>query len=112
MFFVVFLFFFLFFLLLFFCFLLFFFLFFFVFYFKECSTQVAATSKCAIPILHRFLGSGSHFAKLNAWSAHDNYLDWYGAEPAQGTYQGLLAEGTPAVWTTNKADAGHSDLNR
>ena len=76
-----------------------------------CSTN-AGTSGCAIPIKHRPLGTSAHFAKYNAWSVGDNFLDWYGAESGQGTYQGQVAEGTPAVWTTNVAgQTGHNDLN-
>ncbi|XP_067663291.1 alpha-amylase-like [Haliotis asinina] len=64
-----------------------------------CSSSVSG-NPCAIPIRHRDLGSGTHFAKYNTWSAGDNYLDWYGAEPGQGS----SASGTPALWTTNRAD--------
>lgn len=75
-------------------------------------TSDAATSACAIPIRSRQIGTGAHYAKYNAWSAHDDHLDWYGSEARQGTYHGSIAQGTPAVWTTNMAgQAGHSDLN-
>ncbi|XP_052766593.1 alpha-amylase-like [Mya arenaria] len=75
-------------------------------------SQNAKTSACAIPIRERSLGTSAHYTKYNAWSNGDNFLDWYGAEAGQGTYHGQVAEGTPAVWTTNVAgQAGHSDLN-
>lgn len=58
------------------------------------------------------MGTGEHYAKVNAWSKGDNFLDWYGAEAGQGSYQGQQAHGTPAVWTTNDAShSGHSDFN-
>lgn len=75
-------------------------------------TDVAATSACAIPIRHRAVGTGDHYAKVNAWSKGDNYLDWYGAEAGQGTFGGRPADGTPAVWTTNDlSHPGHSQFN-
>jgi hypothetical protein len=54
-----------------------------------------------IPIKDRHIGNGSHYAKYNAWSVNDNFLDWQGAEPNQGRFNDALAQGTPAVWTTN-----------
>ena len=30
----------------------------------------------------------------------DTKLDWYGAQVGQGTYNGIPAAGSPAVWTT------------
>lgn len=75
-------------------------------------TSVASTSACAIPIRRGQQTSGSHYAKYNAWSVNDNYLDWYGAEQNQGRYNGAVAEGTPAVWTTNVVGSpGYSKLN-
>lgn len=32
-------------------------------------------------------------------------MDWYGAEPGQGTYLGEAAGGTPLAWSTN--EIGH-----
>jgi len=61
----------------------------------------ARSSACAIPIKHRPLGTSAHFAKYNAWSVGDSFLDLFGAECGQGTYQRQVAEGTPALWTTN-----------
>lgn len=58
------------------------------------------------------VGSGTHYDKYNAWRVNDNFLDWLGAEPNQGRYNGAIAEGTPAVWTTNDiSHPGHSDFN-
>ncbi|XP_041359720.1 alpha-amylase-like [Gigantopelta aegis] len=77
-----------------------------------CSTN-AQTSACAIPIRHRQLGSSLHFAKVNVWSVGDSHLDWYGTESGQGSYRGRLADGTPALWTTNRhGHVGHSSYNR
>lgn len=76
-------------------------------------TSVASSSACAIPIKHRDLGTGSHFAKVSAWSVGDDYLDWYGAESGQGSFQGLPPTGTPAVWTTNdRSNSGYSEFNK
>ena len=75
-------------------------------------TKDAGTSDCALPITLHQTNSGAHFEKYNAWSAGDNYLDWYGAEAGQGSYQGEAAEGTPSVWTTNKVgETGYNSLN-
>ncbi|XP_055893859.1 alpha-amylase-like [Biomphalaria glabrata] len=78
-----------------------------------CSASLPATSNpCAIPIKHINLGTTSHFDKVTAWSAGDNFLDWSGPESSQGSYQGRAAEGTPAVWSTNdKSNSGYNDLN-
>ena len=80
-------------------------------YVAGCTTD-AATSPCAVPLRHRAMGTGVYFAKVNAWSKGDNFLNWYGAEPGQGSFGGLPAEGTPAVWTTNDpSHPGYSEFN-
>ncbi|KAL5012334.1 hypothetical protein ScPMuIL_010885 [Solemya velum] len=53
-------------------------------------TQSVDSSMCAIPIRYRNIGSSSHYGKYNSWSRGDNFLDWYGAESGQGTYQGAV----------------------
>lgn len=59
------------------------------------------------------LGTSSHYDKYNTWSTGDSRLDWYGAEPGQGSYMGQLAEGTPLAWTSNSASSpGYQSLNR
>lgn len=65
-------------------------------------TETAETSACAIVVDHASLGSGSHYEKYDAWKSGDNFLDWYGAETNQGSWQSQPAEGTPTVWTTNE----------
>lgn len=76
-------------------------------------TQDAATSKCAIPISVRSLGTTTHYDKYNSWSAGDTKLDWYGAQPGQGSYMGQPASGTPLAWTTNvQTNAGYQALNK
>nr|QJE50400.1 alpha amylase-related protein [Diaphanosoma celebensis] len=76
-------------------------------------TQDAATSNCAIPIAVRSLGATSHYDKYNAWSVGDSKLDWYGAQPGQGSYMGQAASGTPLAWTTNApSNAGYQALNK
>ncbi|KAH9519300.1 Alpha-amylase A type-1/2 [Bulinus truncatus] len=78
-----------------------------------CSASAAlASNPCAIPIKHNDPGTNGHFDKVKAWSVGDNFLDWGGAEPGQGSYQGHQAEGTPAFWSTNDhSNAGYSSLN-
>nr|APU94147.1 alpha-amylase [Sinonovacula constricta] len=75
-------------------------------------TQDASSSQCAIPMRDNAVGTGAHYEKYNAWRVNDNFLDWYGAEAGQGNYQGAMAQGTPAVWTTNRPGGGHNDLNK
>ncbi|XP_076446342.1 uncharacterized protein LOC143283850 [Babylonia areolata] len=79
---------------------------------RQGCTDDAATSACSIPIRHRDTGSGSHYAGVRAWGKGDHFLDWYGPEVGQGTFQGRPADGTPAVWTTNDPNhPGYSLLN-
>ena len=54
---------------------------------KDCTAQ---NKLCAIPI------NNLNIIK-NDQLSNDHYLDWYGAEPGQGS-----AEGSPATWTTNQ----------
>lgn len=53
---------------------------------KSCTAE---NKLCAIPIQHLSIVKNSELA-------NDHYLDWYGAEPGQGS-----AQGSPAMWTTN-----------
>ena len=54
---------------------------------------------CAIPIRHRNLANDT----TREWKRGDAHLDWYGAEPGQGTAaSGAPAEGTPLDWTTDR----------
>jgi aryl-alcohol dehydrogenase-like predicted oxidoreductase len=54
---------------------------------KDCT---ADNKLCALPI--------EHLSIINNYEiTNDKYLDWYGTEPGQGG-----AEGSPAMWTTNK----------
>lgn len=63
---------------------------------RNCSTS---NYNCAIPIQHLNLKNPT----TNPWKPGDNYLDWYGRESNQnGSSHGMLAEGTPLDWTTNK----------
>ncbi|XP_077867624.1 alpha-amylase-like [Saccoglossus kowalevskii] len=41
--------------------------------------------------------------KYNSWKTNE-YLDWYGAESNQGEYNGVPADGSPMVWTTDDPD--------
>ncbi|XP_069131143.1 alpha-amylase-like [Argopecten irradians] len=78
---------------------------------QGCSNQ-ASSNPCAIPIKSHELGTGDHYAGYNAWRQGDNFLDWYGAEPGQGSFHGVPAKGTPAVWTTNQPGGhGYTPLN-
>ncbi|XP_046454250.1 alpha-amylase-like isoform X3 [Daphnia pulex] len=70
------------------------------------------TSTCAIDFQMKSLGASSHYDKYNSWSTGDSRLDWYGAEPGQGSYVGQTAEGTPLAWTSNSASSpGYQSLN-
>ena len=82
--------------------------------FSECMhfQTVDASNPCVIPIKDRHIGNGSHYAKYNAWSVNDHFLDWQGAEPNQGRYHGVMAQGTPAVWTSNDYNSpGYNAFN-
>ncbi|QIL90129.1 S8 family serine peptidase [Microbulbifer sp. SH-1] len=57
---------------------------------RNCDTS---NFECSIPIRHLNLLN----ATTAPWKSGDNYLDWYGPEPAQSTQ----AMGTPLDWTTN-----------
>lgn len=73
-------------------------------------TDNPVTSPCSIPIRHS--PEPTYSGAVNAWKVGDNYLDWYGAEPGQGSYGGSQATGSPALWTTNqKGVAEYSPLN-
>ena len=73
----------------------------------------AGKQHCSIDILHRILGSGKHHRKWNAWKTDDTTLDWNGPEVQQGSWQGQLALGTPAVWTeSEESRPGYHALNR
>ncbi|XP_059150386.1 alpha-amylase-like [Physella acuta] len=78
-----------------------------------CSDSSAvASNPCNIPIKHTVVSTTAHYDKVNAWSVGDNFLDWGGSEPGQGSYLGKPADGTPAFWSTNdRANAGYSALN-
>ncbi|XP_022105490.1 alpha-amylase 1-like [Acanthaster planci] len=66
-------------------------------------TSNADTSACALPIHHNIGGTNT---KFNAWKSGDDFLDWYGAESDQSSYEGRTADGTPLVWTTNNPTNG------
>jgi alpha-amylase len=68
----------------------------------------ASSSRCSVPIVHRTNVSSEILTYLG-WSQEDNYLDWFGGEANQGTYDGVPAEGTPLTYTTNKASEIHYD---
>ena len=58
---------------------------------RTCNPDVAVDA-CAVEIIHKEQ-SGSHFDKYSAWAEGDTHLDWYGAEPGQGSYQGKCTLG-------------------
>jgi hypothetical protein len=59
----------------------------------------ASTNRlCAIPVRQRNWKN----ATTAPWKRVDDFLDWYGHEPAQnGISHGIVAEGTAADWTTD-----------
>jgi alpha-amylase len=74
--------------------------------------SAASTSKCAVPLVHKTNVSLEDFRSYLSWAQSDRYLDWFGAETDQGTYDGIGALGTPLVWTTNKpGQMGYYPLN-
>jgi len=77
----------------------------------DCSGD-AATSECALTIINGYLGSGTHYEKYNSWRDSNTRLNWYGAQPEQGTYYGVPAQGSPMVWTTNVVgQVGYQPIN-
>ncbi len=83
-----------------------------------CSIYSIASNDISINICqHLFqtnsLGVGAHWAKYDAWRVGDTKLDWFGAQPGQGTYNDATAYGTPLAWTTsNQAISGYHPLNK
>lgn len=70
------------------------------------------TDPCAIKMYTNTLGTIEHYEKYNSWRVGDTRLDWGGAQDGQGNYQGMLAQGTPLVWTTNNVlSPGFQELN-
>ena len=63
--------------------------------------QTVNGNPCVIAISCATIGATSHYDAYDAWRLNECYLDWYGAESNQGTYQNSSAAGTPTVWTTN-----------
>ncbi|VDO92916.1 unnamed protein product [Soboliphyme baturini] len=67
---------------------------------------------CSIPI-KLTTNVTSEFTSYIEWSKGNNYLNWYGPENGQGTYNNLKAQGTPLVWSTNdKKATGYQPLNK
>jgi hypothetical protein len=64
----------------------------------------ASTSSCAIPIYDNTTVP-LVFDEYLGFHQNDNYLDWFGAEPNQGTHDGVQASGTPLVYSTNDPTA-------
>ena len=59
------------------------------------------------------LGTGVSWEKYDAWRIGDTKLDWFGPQIGQGTYKGVLAEGTPMAWTTNNSSApAYQSINK
>jgi len=79
----------------------------------ECNTDA---SQCSIPIRDRLstMPDTPHYAAYRAWAVGDTKLDWQGAEPGQGTFNGQNAGGSPTAWTTNDQNnnAAYHALNR
>ncbi|XP_012936358.1 alpha-amylase [Aplysia californica] len=82
-------------------------------HFPSCvGASSAYTSPCAIPLFHRKLEINTVTPARDSWAVADMYLDWEGPEPTQGKYNGRVADGTPAQWTTNQIGAKYySPLN-
>ncbi|XP_064112999.1 alpha-amylase-like isoform X2 [Macrobrachium nipponense] len=75
-------------------------------------TEDVATDPCAIDMESNSLGETDHYNKYNSWRLGDTRLDWRGAEPGQGIYQGQAAFGSPMAWTSNQPGSpGFQRLN-
>ncbi|KAL7644676.1 UNVERIFIED_CONTAM: hypothetical protein RMT77_004217 [Armadillidium vulgare] len=75
-------------------------------------TEDAETDPCAIPISTNSLGDTTHYDKYNSWREGDLHLDWFGAEPGQGTYNSEEASGSPLAWTSSdSSNEGYQELN-
>ncbi|KAK3877591.1 hypothetical protein Pcinc_017706 [Petrolisthes cinctipes] len=75
-------------------------------------SSIVESDPCAIDMNTNLLGTIQHYEKYNAWRVGDTRLDWSGAQPGQDVYQGIPAEGTPLVWTTNNVlSPGYQELN-
>lgn len=61
----------------------------------------------------RSLGTTNHYAGYNAYRVGDTKLDWYGAEPGQGTFGSTVATGSAMAWTSKTAGSpGYQPLNK
>ena len=71
----------------------------------------AANDPCDIRIQHKTKVPPT-FTTYSDWEQGDNFLDWWGPEPAQGTHNGLKAAGTPMAYSTNvKGNVAYQPLN-
>ncbi|KAH9519304.1 hypothetical protein Btru_075218, partial [Bulinus truncatus] len=68
------------------------------------NTTSIEDNPCDIPIKHTSNLSDQYKA-AKAWRKGDNYLDWSGAEPGQGKWNKITADGSPAIWTTNNPES-------
>uniref|UniRef100_A0AC35U1S7 Alpha-amylase n=1 Tax=Rhabditophanes sp. KR3021 TaxID=114890 RepID=A0AC35U1S7_9BILA len=59
-----------------------------------------SSDPCALPIYHNWKVS-KWYDEYLSWHQNDLYLDWQGPELSQGTHDGIIASGTPLIYTTN-----------
>uniref|UniRef100_A0A1I7YJB7 Alpha-amylase n=1 Tax=Steinernema glaseri TaxID=37863 RepID=A0A1I7YJB7_9BILA len=62
------------------------------------------SDSCAINIAHT-TNTSFIFAEYLSWRDNDLFLDFEGAEKRQGTHDGVQAQGTPMLYTTNDTNA-------
>lgn len=61
------------------------------------------TSDCCIPFKTNSLGTGTPWAGYDGWRVGDTKLDWFGAETSQGSFGGIVPQGSPVAWTSSSA---------
>ncbi|KAI1701050.1 alpha-amylase [Ditylenchus destructor] len=73
-----------------------------------CDIEPSASNKCSIPIVHETkidvesdIKPSMVYSAYQQWNQGDSYLDFLGPEFRQGTHDGVGANGTPLIWTTN-----------
>lgn len=66
-------------------------------------TMADQTSPCTISVTVNPLISAndSYYDAYNLWGTGYTRLNWYGAQPGQGIYNGMRASGSPTAPTTN-----------
>uniref|UniRef100_A0A915CRB8 alpha-amylase n=1 Tax=Ditylenchus dipsaci TaxID=166011 RepID=A0A915CRB8_9BILA len=83
---------------------------------QDCQLAPSKENKCAISIVHSTKieknSSSNIYSYYQKWKLGDQFLDFVGAEEHQGKIDGISAEGTPMIWTTDdKSQPTYNYLN-